>query len=69
MAKNSVPSKIYSKEYYLTINDGGALTAQDNADVPTCVDCHEAHGTLDPLLPRFRLGSPEMCGRCHSNNH
>ncbi|HIH24096.1 TPA: class I SAM-dependent methyltransferase [Candidatus Woesearchaeota archaeon] len=34
MAKNSVPSKIYSKEYYLTINDGGALTAQDNALSP-----------------------------------
>ena len=54
-------------EAYRKSVHGAALTEQDNADVPTCVDCHEAHGTLDPLLPRFRLGSPEMCGRCHSN--
>lgn len=36
-------------------------------DVPTCVDCHEAHGTLDPFLPRFRTASPKMCARCHAD--
>ena len=46
---------------------GAALMEADNPDVPTCVDCHEAHGTVDPVLPRFRQGSPEICGKCHAN--
>jgi len=54
-------------EAYRKSAHGAALMANDNPDVPTCVDCHEAHGTIDPLLPRFRLASPKTCGRCHSN--
>ncbi len=54
-------------EAYRKSAHGAALTANDNPDVPTCVDCHEAHGTVDPLLPKFRLASPQTCGRCHSN--
>jgi predicted CXXCH cytochrome family protein len=54
-------------EAYRKSVHGAALAADDNPDVPTCVDCHEAHGTVDPLLPRFRLASPEICGRCHRN--
>jgi len=46
---------------------GAALTEEDNPDVPTCVDCHEAHATSDPTSPRFRLASPDMCGRCHED--
>jgi len=54
-------------ETYRKSVHGAALTANDNPDVPTCVDCHQAHGTVDPLLPQFRLASPTICGRCHSN--
>ncbi len=54
-------------EAYRKSVHGAALMANDNPDVPTCVDCHEAHGTLDPVLPKFRLASPKTCGRCHSN--
>jgi predicted CXXCH cytochrome family protein len=46
---------------------GAALTESDNHDVPTCVDCHAAHGTVDPQLGQFRLSSPEMCARCHND--
>lgn len=52
-------------ETYRASVHGAALTEHDNPDVPTCVDCHEAHGTIDPSLPRFRLASPEICGKCH----
>jgi predicted CXXCH cytochrome family protein len=54
-------------ETYRKSVHGAALMATDNPDVPTCVDCHKAHATVDPLLPQFRLTSPQICGRCHSN--
>ena len=54
-------------EAYRKSVHGAALTANDNPDVPACVDCHEAHGTLDPALPKFRLASPKACGHCHSD--
>ena len=54
-------------EQYRRSVHGAALTDHDNPDVPTCVDCHRAHGTVDPFLPRFRLASPEICGRCHGD--
>lgn len=54
-------------EMYRASVHGAALMETDNPDVPTCVDCHEAHGTVDPALPRFRQGSPEICGKCHAD--
>ncbi len=36
-------------------------------DVPVCIDCHGVHGIEDPLTPRFRVNSPEMCGECHAD--
>lgn len=47
---------------------GASLEEDDNPDVPTCVDCHEAHGTRDPRMPRFRVSSPQICGRCHADD-
>ncbi len=52
-------------EVYLTSVHGARLP--ENQDVPTCVDCHAAHGTVDPRLPRFRSQSPELCARCHAD--
>jgi predicted CXXCH cytochrome family protein len=54
-------------ETYRSSVHGAALMATDNPDVPTCVDCHEAHGTVDPRSPRFRQGSPQICGKCHAD--
>lgn len=54
-------------EAYRASVHGAALMKDDNPDVPTCVDCHEAHGTRDPTQTRFRVSSPEMCGKCHGN--
>ncbi|MGC8916560.1 MAG: cytochrome c3 family protein [Thermoanaerobaculum sp.] len=53
-------------EVFLASVHGQNLGAE-NRDVPTCTDCHAAHGTLDPRLPRFRNASPEMCARCHAD--
>jgi predicted CXXCH cytochrome family protein len=53
---------VYAKSVH-----GAALAENDNPDVPTCVDCHEAHGTIDPFRPGFRAGTPKMCGRCHDD--
>jgi predicted CXXCH cytochrome family protein len=54
-------------ETYRKSIHGAALTEHDNPDVPTCVDCHQAHATPDPRSPRFRSSSPEICGKCHAN--
>ena len=46
---------------------GAALTELGNQDVPTCIDCHGVHNIQDPTTASFRLDSPEMCGKCHTN--
>lgn len=46
----------------------GSALAQDNPDVPSCIDCHGVHTVPDPTTQAFRLKSPtEMCGKCHSD--
>ena len=54
-------------EAYRASVHGAALTKDDNPDVPTCVDCHEAHGTRDPRQASFRVSSPQICGHCHAD--
>ncbi len=55
-----------AQEYRKSVH-GAALMANDNPDVPTCVDCHEPHATANPRSPRFRASSPQLCGRCHAD--
>lgn len=38
-----------------------------NPDVPTCIDCHGVHNIGDPTTAAFRLKSPEICARCHTD--
>lgn len=45
----------------------GAALLSGNVDVPSCTDCHGAHGFKDPREIAQRLGQPELCGTCHSN--
>jgi hypothetical protein len=46
---------------------GAALTEEGNTDVPTCIDCHGVHNIQDPTTSSFKLNSPELCGKCHTN--
>ncbi len=55
-------SRTYAKSVH-----GRALTANDNADVPTCTDCHRSHDVAGPNAPGWRLRSPELCGSCHAS--
>ena len=53
---------IYAKSVH-----GRALIEEKNADVPTCTDCHRAHDIGGPRTQGWRLKSPELCARCHTN--
>jgi hypothetical protein len=46
---------------------GQALLDFINPDVPTCVDCHGVHNIGDPTTAEFRLNSPQLCARCHTD--
>ncbi len=47
---------------------GAALTQEGNPDVPTCIDCHGVHNIGDPTTAAFRLKSPEICAKCHTDS-
>lgn len=46
---------------------GKALMAENNKDVPICIDCHSSHNIKLPSSPEFHNYIPDMCGKCHSN--
>lgn len=56
---------IYQK--YSTSVHGSALLGQGNPDVPTCIDCHGVHNIGNPTTASFRLKSPELCAKCHTD--
>ncbi|MEJ2262982.1 MAG: cytochrome c3 family protein [Anaerolineales bacterium] len=56
---------IYQK--YLTSVHGSALIGEGNPDVPTCIDCHGVHNIENPTTAQFRLRSPEICAKCHTD--
>ncbi len=58
-------SAIYD-QYQQSVH-GAALTQADNTDVPTCIDCHGVHNIADPTSTAFRLSSPQLCAKCHTN--
>lgn len=58
-------SAIYEK-YHDSVH-GSALTDEGNPDVPTCIDCHGVHNISDPTTAEFRLNSPEICAKCHTD--
>jgi predicted CXXCH cytochrome family protein len=55
---------IYQK--YIKSVHGSALT-EGNPDVPTCIDCHGVHNIPDPTTNAFRLKSPQLCAKCHTD--
>jgi hypothetical protein len=58
-------SAIYEK--YRNSVHGSALTDENNPDVPTCIDCHGVHIIEDPRTSAFRLSSPQLCAKCHTD--
>jgi predicted CXXCH cytochrome family protein len=56
---------IYQK-YQLSVH-GSALIAEDNRDVPTCVDCHSVHNIQNLQAHQFRLNTPDLCAKCHTD--
>ena len=45
----------------------GSALSEGNPDVPTCIDCHGVHNIADPRTAGFRLKSPQICARCHTD--
>ncbi|WP_248344079.1 cytochrome c3 family protein [Anaeromyxobacter paludicola] len=45
----------------------GKALAEQNQDVPVCTDCHRAHDIADPRDGKLSMRTPEVCGRCHTN--
>ena len=46
----------------------GTLHAENDADAPSCQDCHAKHATLDkdfPESPTYARNVPVLCGTCH----
>ncbi len=54
------------KQYADSVH-GAAVLNDGNSDTPTCIDCHGVHNIGDPTANAFRLKSPEMCAKCHTN--
>lgn len=46
---------------------GRLLGTESAADVPVCIDCHRSHDIGGPHQASWELSTPDICGRCHSN--
>jgi len=57
--------EIYAE--YIDSAHGKSLLINSNPDVPVCTDCHNAHNQENPATNSFRLKSPRLCAKCHSN--
>lgn len=57
--------EIYQK--YADSIHGSALLEYGNPDTPTCIDCHGVHNIEDPTTAAFRLRSPDICAKCHTD--
>lgn len=53
--------------YKESVHGAQLVQAQDNPDVPTCTDCHGVHRIAAPHTLQFRISSPQLCARCHSD--
>jgi predicted CXXCH cytochrome family protein len=59
-------SSVY--QAYTASIHGKALVGEANGDVPVCTDCHGSHNIHDPRTASFRLETPSLCARCHSDS-
>ncbi len=58
-------STIYN-EYIQSVHGSGIIENR-NPDVPACTDCHGIHTITGPTYTNFRLTSPQICSRCHTD--
>lgn len=55
-------------EEYASSVHGAGVFVEKNPDVPSCTDCHGVHTITGPKgEPNFRLTSPNICAKCHSD--
>ena len=64
-----VCSKCHSAIYdqYIQSVHGSGIIENRNPDVPACTDCHGVHNITGPTGTNFRLTSPEICSKCHTD--
>ncbi len=60
-------SGCHAKEADIYAKSVHGRAAEANADVPVCTDCHRAHDTTDPRDGALAMRTPEICGRCHTD--
>ncbi|MFZ4577798.1 MAG: cytochrome c3 family protein [Myxococcota bacterium] len=67
-AMNASCAKCHTKLYekYRNSVHGKAL-AENNPDVPGCIDCHGAHSIVNPKQGDFHVRSYQVCARCHGD--
>ena len=46
---------------------GAALLNENDANVPTCTDCHGVHNIQSPTTNSFRNSVPFLCAKCHTD--
>ncbi|WP_299026006.1 cytochrome c3 family protein [uncultured Thermanaerothrix sp.] len=54
-------------EEYLSSVHGSGIIENRNPDVPACTDCHGIHRITNPKTASFRLSSPQLCAKCHTD--
>jgi len=55
-------------EQYAQSVHGAGVFVEKNPDVPSCTDCHGVHTITGPTgEPGFRLTSPNICAKCHTD--
>ncbi len=57
------------KEIYDTYSQSvhGAALAENNLDVPSCIDCHGVHDIGSATTASFRSNSVQLCSNCHAD--
>jgi hypothetical protein len=46
---------------------GASVFESNNPDVPACHDCHGIHNIATARTLEFRLNSPQLCAKCHTD--
>ncbi len=54
-------------EQYAASVHGAGAQGKNNPDVPTCTTCHGVHRISDPTTAAFRIDSPQLCAKCHTD--
>jgi predicted CXXCH cytochrome family protein len=60
-------STCHAKETEVYAKSVHGRAAEASGDVPVCTDCHRAHDTTDPRNGALASRTPEICGRCHTD--